>query len=274
MSQSDPTDQILSVTSQLCSVDREVLLRMSSEILCQNLPWQRTYSEYQSGEWSTVSLMNPSGAAKDNKIYDGHAIETALLRFLPQTKAFLFDLGLKYMWVRLAKLEANGYLWEHVDYKELNDQHRLRLHVPLKTNEDAFISLPEYNIHLGRGFIWKLNPKTRHGAANLGSKDRLHLIMDCYLDPPLMKMVDQQFLDKKFIRTKEKLNFNIKKFLNLKDLGHEDAAVDFLLKSFHRYRFGEETSYDLITNYFSENQFEKEKWELRRQIYVNGGLRE
>ena len=173
-------NNILGTVSQILEVHEKDILIMATEVLFHDtsLPWKKSYLEYQSGDWRTVTLMNTSGLSADNKISDGMAIPTEALTLLPQIEAFLKQLNLKYMWVRLTKLAPNGYLWEHTDYAELNTERRLRLHLPLSTNNKSMISFPEVNVHLAKGFLWKLNPTSRHGAANMGTSTRIHLILE------------------------------------------------------------------------------------------------
>ncbi len=116
--------------AQLDAVDSVQLERMRHEALTARAPWKAEYGAYQSGGWLTTSLMNASGDAADVTIGDCAARPTDLLSQMPATAALLAELGLDYMWVRLARLEANAFLWEHRDYDELDQIERHRLHIP------------------------------------------------------------------------------------------------------------------------------------------------
>ncbi|MFV2197792.1 aspartyl/asparaginyl beta-hydroxylase domain-containing protein [Nocardiopsis sp. LOL_012] len=109
------------------------------------------YSRFQSGGWGTLSLLNDTGHARDVTIGDTTtARPTDLLGRMPTTRALLDELGLEYMWARLALLEAGSYLWEHRDYQEdgLAQTERHRVHIPLATASSAFLVLGGSAVHL------------------------------------------------------------------------------------------------------------------------------
>lgn len=112
--------------------------------------WVSGYSRFQSGGWGTLSLLNDTGNARDVTIGDADPVPTDLLQRMPTTRALLGELGLKYMWARLALLGAGSYLWEHRDYQEdeLTDAERHRVHIPITTTSSAFLVLGGSGEHL------------------------------------------------------------------------------------------------------------------------------
>lgn len=128
--------------------------------------------------------MNASGNPADVQIGDCTPVETSLLTAMPQTRAFLRGLGLDYMWVRLAKLGTNSYLWEHRDYTELDQVERYRLHVPVLTNSSALLVTGGSSVLLTSGGIWRLTPTYAHGVCNLLGPERIHLIGPARSRPP------------------------------------------------------------------------------------------
>ncbi|WP_371272908.1 hypothetical protein [Streptomyces albidoflavus] len=60
-----------------------------------------------------------SGDPHDLVIGDGRPEPTSLLEAMPATARFLDGLGLDFMYVRLARLAPNSFLWEHRDYAEV-----------------------------------------------------------------------------------------------------------------------------------------------------------
>jgi len=95
------------------------------------------------------------------------------------------------MWVRLAKLTPNSFLWEHRDYADLPRTPRRRLHLPLFTNPSAVLVTGGAQINLTAGYLWRLLPTYAHGACNLLGPDRLHLIIDVYGGPPSTRGADR-----------------------------------------------------------------------------------
>ena len=116
-----------------------VLERVRSEVLAAQIPWVEAYGEYQSGGWHTVSVYNESGRGDDVVIRDCTGIPTTLMSALPGLRALIEELDLNVMWARLARQSANSYLYEHVDYTELDRVNRHRLHVPITTLPGKYV---------------------------------------------------------------------------------------------------------------------------------------
>ncbi|MFE4976917.1 aspartyl/asparaginyl beta-hydroxylase domain-containing protein [Kitasatospora sp. NPDC056651] len=237
--------------AQLDAVDSAHLERMRHEALTAQAPWKAEYGAYQSGGWWTTSLMNASGDAADVTIGDCAARPTDLLGRMPATAAFLADLGLDFMWVRLARLEGNAFLWEHRDYDELDQVERHRLHVPLHTNRSAFLVTGGTKVHMTGGRIWRLTPTYAHGVCNLLGPDRIHLIADVYADdayrhlarrPALSPVVAEQLP----VADQTVLAAWLESARNMATLGYTEAAERMLLRLFYTYALPEGTVYDLI----------------------------
>ncbi|WP_225843045.1 aspartyl/asparaginyl beta-hydroxylase domain-containing protein [Streptomyces albus] len=235
---------------ELDRLDGQAVERMRHEALTAPGPWKAEYGEFQSGGWWTTSLMNTSGLAEDVRIADGTARPTAVLEHMPTIASVLSGLGLSYMWVRLARLEANAFLWEHRDYEELDQIERHRLHIPLHTNPSAFLVTGGRKVHMAGGRIWRLTPTFAHGVCNLLGPDRIHLIADVYLDDAYRRLA---------ARAKEPAGFRVlpqasepelaERFAaarRLVRLGFTDAAEALLLRLFYAFALPEGTTYDLI----------------------------
>lgn len=82
--------------------------------------------------------MNPSGDAAHVRIADGTAKPAAVLEHMSAAE-LLAELDLSCVWVRLARPEANAFLWEHRDYTELDHVERYRLRIPLHPNSPAYL---------------------------------------------------------------------------------------------------------------------------------------
>ncbi|MGW4812172.1 aspartyl/asparaginyl beta-hydroxylase domain-containing protein [Kitasatospora cineracea] len=237
--------------AQLASVDAAQLERMSHEALTAQAPWKAEYSAYQSGGWWTTSLMNASGDAADVMIGDCAARPTELLQRMPATAAYLADLGLNYMWVRLARLEGNAFLWEHRDYDELDQVERHRLHIPLHTNSSAFLVTGGTKVHLAGGRIWRLTPTYPHGVCNLLGPDRIHLIADVYADEAYQRLARRPSLHPAAAEalpaaSRTVLAERLETARNMSTLGYTEAAERMLLRLFYTYALPEGTAYDLI----------------------------
>jgi hypothetical protein len=162
------------------------------EVSQANIPWARHYSEYQSGDWWTCSLLGHSADARDGKVTDAAPpLVTDALEKLPVTRKLIADMGLQYMMARLARLDPNGALWEHKDYQDLRRVPRQRIHLPLDTNPDAFLVSGGERFHMAPASLQTFRPTTAHGACNAGTRARVHLILDVYEDEPMKKLLMQ-----------------------------------------------------------------------------------
>lgn len=82
-----------------------------------------------------------------------------------------------------------------MDYSELENKPRMRLHIPIKTSSEAYMVLSGYRIHLHENAIWKLNPADAvHGAINNGT-NRIHLLLDCYINDNLKEMLASEKIE-------------------------------------------------------------------------------
>ncbi len=176
------------------TIDLDLLDRVRHETLTIPDGWVTEYGEYQSGGWGTLSLLNQTGTATDVTITDCEPVATDLLAAMPTTRQLLSDLGLRYMWARIARLEPGSFLWEHRDYGELKSVERHRLHIPLVTSSAAYMVLGGSAVHLSAGRLWRLTPTHAHGACNRYGPPRLHLILDCYSSPELAELTNGQHL--------------------------------------------------------------------------------
>lgn len=247
-----PTAAVSGQIAELERLDGQLIERMRHESLTAPAPWKAEYGEFQSGGWWTTSLMNASGEAADVRIGDCTARPTALLQHMPATASLLAELGLSYMWVRLARLEANAFLWEHRDYDELDQVERHRLHIPLHTNSSAFLVTGGTKVHMAGGRIWRLTPTYAHGVCNLLGPDRIHLIADVYGDDAYDRLATRADAPAAAERlpqaTEAVLAERFAAARRLADLGYTDAAEGLLLRLFYSFALSEGTAYDLIAD--------------------------
>lgn len=232
----DPVD-LEAVTAEALAADRGVV----------------EYGDYQTGGWWTVSLLNhsPSRDPHDTVIGDGRPRPTTLLNRMPATRAFLDGLGLDFMYVRLARLSAPAYLWEHRDYAELRETGRHRLHVPLVTNPSAVLVTAGCQVHMAPGALWRLTPTVAHGARNVTGPDRLHLICDVYTTGAYADLAAQPLLDDGDAAALPELTGADRERLlgeaaTLASLGFTAQAEQHLLRAFFDFAAPEGTGYELV----------------------------
>ncbi len=224
--------------------------------------WQEPYPEYGSDGLKVATLLNHTGEQANFDYHDCVSPNaTPLLKKLPSLHNFLKESGFKIMGSRLLRLDPGTFLHEHRDFVYLEDVPRYRLHMPLVTNDQAFITSPGLNVHFKKGYLWKLDPKsTIHSACNFGPTPRIHLMLDCYVEEKLQSLLDNQFLDQDALHALPALTESLRQELLAQanqalQLENLKAAEEILLASFCKYNlFALEpglTTYDLLTELFS-----------------------
>jgi Aspartyl/Asparaginyl beta-hydroxylase len=266
---------LLHQVARLDRLDPGLLERLRHEALTVPSEWVAEYGQYQSGGWWTLSLLNDTGHPTDVTIKDCDPVETTLLKQMPATRKFLSSLGLRYMWVRLARLGPNSFLWEHRDYGELGEAERHRLHVPLVTNSSAALVTGGAKVHLRAGHLWRLTPTHVHGACNMLGPDRLHLILDCYAEESLARAsAGEQLSETDVVRlpaaTKAQLDEHLATARSLASLGYERSAEKHLLRLFYEYTLPEGCVYDLIASLYDslDRVTEAESWRANKTVLL------
>lgn len=265
------TDQV----SQLFRLEDEALRALQREVSTLEARWTNVYSDYHTGGWQTLSLLNSTSSPTDTLIEDCDPVETSLLEKMPDTRAVLRGLGFKYMWARLAKLEVNAFMHEHRDYQELKHVRRLRLHIPVITNPFSSIVIEGTRIHLALGYIWKLNPIYPHAAANFGKEARIHIILDCYVDEALDALVSAQTLDPICVYSlprpsAREIEEAVSTAERLARLGDDTSAEHHILKLFHEYKLSEGYAYELVSRMYGAvgDSYRSELWLNNRSKFL------
>jgi hypothetical protein len=211
----------------------------------------------------------------DGTVRDGAASPTPLAKRLPITQWFLEELGLDFFTVRIARNDPDSWLWEHRDYVKLDEEKkRLRLHVPLVTSPNAIMQFSQCTVHIAPGWIWKLDPTVSHAISNTGTDSRTHLNLNCYKNRTLRTMLGNETLKAEHVQLLPLLDAEERKKLltqaQAQDLftqkGSEKAG-QHLLKTFHKFDLGEETSYDLLIDFYCDMGFRsRENYWIAEQI--------
>jgi hypothetical protein len=114
----------------------------------------------------------------------GQRVPTELCTgYMEEVMNTIWDLNLRQSRVRCAKLVPGKSMNWHRDLDA--DIYMVRLHIPIYTNPDAVFAIKdentgeEYSKHLpADGSAYFVSTNVMHLAANRGTEDRIHLIMD------------------------------------------------------------------------------------------------
>jgi mannose-6-phosphate isomerase-like protein (cupin superfamily) len=181
-------------------------LREESQGLAMGL-WKQHYNrnDYE-GSWSVIPLRSfmglmeanfsaPVGMGGENRYRD-----TELMPHCPYIQEVLAALHCEKTAVRLMNLAAGAVIKEHRDDALALEEGEARLHIPVQTNADVAFYVEDERVPLQEGECWYLNLSLRHRVHNLGSTDRIHLVVDCLVNDWLMAQLDTPGIVKKNIQ--------------------------------------------------------------------------
>ena len=177
-----------------------------------NLDFTKVKTKYTKGnDWTAISLYGygpkitdilKPGVLKSSVNIDEQLQWTNLHEATPLNPVFkiLENLPCKYERVRFMKLEAGKVIGKHSDKidKDLgfNDGQIIRVHVPIRTNDDVVFSLFEssrakvaHEYRLKTGHYYYTDVTKPHAVRNMSDVDRIHLVVDCYANDSLRTLI-------------------------------------------------------------------------------------
>lgn len=149
--------------------------------------WVRHFNvHYFEGEWSGIALRAIQGSATP-LFSDPFATqdfadtpEMARVAYVPE---LLSALKCQLTSVRFLKLSAGSTIRRHRDYKLSPEEGEVRLHVPVQTNDQVEFILHDKRVVMAPGECWFLNFNLYHSVHNRSGQDRIHLVLDCVMNP-------------------------------------------------------------------------------------------
>ena len=173
-----------------------------------NLSYSVVKTKYNAkGNWDAISIRGYSddisnilkpGVLESNveeqPLRWTHLYEQAEL--LP-LKEILLHIPAEFERVRVMRLKAGTRISKHTDKvdKAIKNGDIIRLHVPLKTSSKVTMTLWEnkdaqvYNLETGKYYYTDVSKP--HAVENLADFDRLHLVIDCFNNPKLKNLLQQ-----------------------------------------------------------------------------------
>jgi Aspartyl/Asparaginyl beta-hydroxylase len=134
------------------------------------------------GVWSIIPLRAPAGETHPVRLTSADSthsfVDTPLLDNAPYFHHVLDCLKCPLLAARLMRLTPGSCIKEHTDL-DLNFENGLaRLHIPVATNDAVEFYLNKRRVVLHAGSVWYLRLSDPHSVKNLGSTDRVHLVID------------------------------------------------------------------------------------------------
>lgn len=142
-------------------------------------------TRYYQGDWSAVPLRSVGGRV--DQIYpdptkkDAFA-DTPLLARCPYVREVLASFACPQQAVRFLRLKAGSIIKEHRDHELGFEDGEVRLHIPVRTNDQVFFLLERKRVVMREGECWYNNLSLPHAVENRGATDRIHLVIDCVVN--------------------------------------------------------------------------------------------
>jgi Aspartyl/Asparaginyl beta-hydroxylase len=160
----------------------------------QRIDWarQRVYGTAENaddgtGGWTVLPLRAP--AADPDRTDPGGPGETYVfngqLARSPAIANLLNSFPCELRSARLMALAPGASVEAHTDTFFGLPYGQVRLHVPLLTNPGATMDLNGVRTHWERGYVWYGDFGLPHAVANDGPSVRVHLVVDCLVNPAL-----------------------------------------------------------------------------------------
>lgn len=174
-----------------------------------NTEFSKVKTKYSKGDdWTAVSLrgygespldiLKPnvlkSGVNEQSKLQDttlmsemGFSVIKEVLNFIPS----------EFERVRLMKIKANSSIGKHTDKIDkdfgLEEGKIIRIHVPIRTNDKVEFCLwddGEKTInYLKEGHYYYVDVRAPHAVTNNSDVDRIHLVVDTYLNSDILGLL-------------------------------------------------------------------------------------
>lgn len=140
-------------------------------------------------EWRCVPLRSMEGKSDHIiSLANVHYEDTAILDRCPGFRAVIDAFECEKTSVRLMAMGPDSLIKMHRDPGTSFEDGLARLHVPILTTPAAVFTVEDEEIHFSAGDVWYLNANCLHGVRNASPEPRIHLMLDCPVNPWLEKL--------------------------------------------------------------------------------------
>ena len=147
-----------------------------------------------SGNWSVVPLRAPAGETHPIRmIYSDPSavawVDTPWLDRAPSWRRAIETFQCPVTTVRLMRLAPDSCIHEHCDHDLMAEAGVARIHVPITTNPGVTFTLNGTPVTMAPGEAWYLRLADPHAVRNEGRSDRVHMVLDVFVDAWLERML-------------------------------------------------------------------------------------
>jgi hypothetical protein len=160
-------------------------------------PWIRHFDTgIYRGDWKGLALRGPADArhpiqALHNAPGTKEFRDQPVLADCPHIRRVMASLQCPLQSVRLLRLAPGAVIDEHTDHELGYAFGEVRLHLPVVTNADVDFRVMGKRVVMQAGELWYLDASRPHSVANKGDADRVHLVLDCVLNPWLDQLLQE-----------------------------------------------------------------------------------
>lgn len=165
-----------------------IRLRADLEALTAGADWIAHFvTQNYDGDWSVIPLRCQVGATHPvMMIYSDPSAtafeDTPFLALCPYFRDVIAAFPFQATSVRLMKLAPGSVIKTHHDEDLDVGSLLVRFHVPVVTNPDVDFRLNDRRVVMEAGSAWYLKLTDPHSVANHGTEDRVHLVIDGYVN--------------------------------------------------------------------------------------------
>lgn len=152
---------------------------------------QHFNTAFYEGSWSGIALRSPEQKRHPLSAGEGNGQtfrDEAILEQLPYTKQIIDSIATEKYSIRYLKLKAGSEIKLHQDYDMIFWDGMVRLHIPVVTNDQVLFEIDGQAVPMQRGECWFADFSKPHRVINKGLTDRIHLVIDCGVNPWLKNL--------------------------------------------------------------------------------------
>lgn len=131
-------------------------------------------------------LIDPIGGPDTIPVFKPNAA----LKKCPYLLSVLETFKCKKETFRIHILDAKANIKPHRDIGYSFEQGKIRIHIPIETNDKVELLLDDKFVKMKAGETWYCNFNVKHEVKNKSTKPRVHLIMDCPVNDWLKEIFD------------------------------------------------------------------------------------
>lgn len=167
--------------------------------------------------WKTVALVSVDGRTDADALrwagWDANYQPTPILDRCDYFREIVDGFHCPVYRVRLSNLAAGQAINPHRDRGDTWAIGKIRLHIPIVTNEDVWFFIDDQRVIMREGELWYADVSPLHSVHNRSDQDRVHLMLDVgvndwlraqFPDEPLLERLSN-FGERSLYMSKERL---------------------------------------------------------------------